>query len=129
MTPQATVFAPMLIIRDGIAAIEFYIKALGAQELRHWSNDDGSIHVAELHINGALFYLRQEGTGHIAPQQHSGVTAIHHLLTDNPDALFNQAIAAGATQLSPMQDFDYGYRQGVLRDPFGHEWSIGKKLV
>lgn len=128
MTPQATVFAPMLIIRDGIAAIEFYTKALGAQELRRWSNDDGSIHVAELSVNGALFFLRQEGPRHFAPQQHGGVTGIHHLLTDDPDALFNQAITAGASQLSPMQDFDYGYRQGAIKDPFGHEWSIGKRI-
>lgn len=124
-----TVFAPMLIHRDGNAAIEFYKTAFDAELVRRWNNDDGSVHVAELSIGGAMFHIRQEGNYNFDPREHGGVTAISNLFTDDPDALFNRAIAAGAEQLSPMQNFDYGYRQGGLKDPFGHQWIISKEIV
>jgi uncharacterized glyoxalase superfamily protein PhnB len=55
-----TSFAPQLFIKNGIKDISFYEKAFGAVELRRFSNEDGSIHVAELSINGALFHLHEE---------------------------------------------------------------------
>jgi len=45
-------------------------------------------------------------------------------MTADVHAVFNKAIAAGATVISPVEDYDYGYRQGTLQDPFGHQWII-----
>ena len=121
-------FAPMLIQRDGASAIAFYQEAFGAVLLRRWDNDDGSVHVAELSVGEALFHLRQEGLQSFSPQQCGGVTCIVELFTADPDDLFTRALNAGATQRSAMQNYDYGYRQGILKDPFGHQWIIEKVL-
>lgn len=123
-------FAPQLCVIDGAAAIAFYIKAFGALELRRWSNDDGSVHVAELSIEGALFHLRQETphTSLYSPGTVKGSTCIIGLFVTDPDALVKKAIAANAREVSPVQDFDYGYRQGMVADPFGHHWLFEKAI-
>lgn len=58
----------------------------------------------------------------------SSYTARLTLIVDNPDAVFEQAVAAGAVVRSPMQDHEYGWRDGSILDPFGHRWEIGKPL-
>ena len=55
-----TIFAPQLYIRKGVINISFYEKAFGAIEIMRFTNNDGSIHVAELSINGALFHVHEE---------------------------------------------------------------------
>lgn len=128
--PNQTFFAPQLCIKSGVTDIDFYKKAFGAVELRRWTNDDGSIHVAELSIDGALFHLHEEkpGAGQFSPDRHGGITAIIGLFVSDVDAVMKRAIAAGAKEISPAQDYDYGYRQGDILDPFGHLWIIEKKI-
>jgi PhnB protein len=123
-------FAPQLYIKSGARDIEFYTKAFGAIELRRWANDDGSIHVAELSIDGALFHLHEDNLkpGLFSPEKHNGVTAITGLFVPDVDTVMKNAVAAGATEISPAQDYDYGYRQGELKDPFGHHWLIEMKI-
>ena len=125
---QTTTFVPQLIISHGITDINFYFKAFAAKELRRWSNEDGSIHVAELEIDGALFHLHEAGMDITSPAYTSGTTVIIGLMVDDVHAVFNRAIAAGATIRSPVKDYEYNYRQGDLIDPFGHHWLIQKKL-
>jgi PhnB protein len=119
-------FVPMLAISSGTMDISFYEKAFGAVELRRWSNDDGSIHVAELEIAGAMFHLHEEnpGKGSFSPAKQNGVTAIIGLMVPDVDAMMGRAVAAGARELSPATSYDYGYRQGEVMDPFGHRWQI-----
>ncbi len=123
-------FAPQLYIKSGIKDISFYEKALGAIEVMRVSNDDGSIHVAELSVNGALFHLHEEKikAGQYNPELHNGITTLIGLFVPDVDAVMNSAIAAGAEMISPAQDYDYGYRQGEFKDPFGHLWMIEKKI-
>jgi PhnB protein len=123
-------FAPQLYIRSGIKNLEFYTKAFGAIELRRWSNEDGSIHVAELSINGAIFHLHEEvlKSGSFSPEKYNGTTTLIGLFVSDVDAFMKSAIAAGATEISPAQDYDYGYRQGEIKDPFGHTWLIEMKI-
>jgi PhnB protein len=125
-----TSFAPQLYIKSGVRDIDFYSKAFGAVELRRWTNEDGSIHVAELSIDGALFQLHEETlkSGLFSPEKHGGTTAIIGLFVSDVHAFMNRAIAAGATVVSPVKDYDYGYRQGQLKDPFGHYWMIEMKI-
>lgn len=126
----AASFAPVLFIKSGTKDISFYNKAFGAIELRRWSNDDGSIHVAELSIDGNLFHLHEEKpeAGSFVPAQHNGTTAIIGLFVPDVDAVMNSAITAGAIVLSPAQDYEYGYRQGKIKDPFGHRWQIEQSI-
>jgi PhnB protein len=127
---QSTTFTPELYIKNGIHDISFYTTAFGAEELRRWSNDDGSIHVAELSINGAMFHLHEETSKHylFAPAKHNGTTVMIGLFVPDVDAVIQRALAAGATETSPAQDYDYGYRQGAIKDPFGHHWQIQMKI-
>ena len=127
---QITFFAPQLIVQDGAAAIEFYKKAFDVEELRRWSNDDGSVHVAELSFNGAMFHIKQEQPeqSRLSPATAKGRTAIIGVFVNDVDMVVDQAIANGATLLNAPQDYEYGYRQANIKDPFGHEWLIEKKI-
>ena len=124
------VFAPQLYIKSGIKDISFYTKAFGAIELRRWTNDDGSLHVAELSIAGSLFHLHEESirSAQFSPEKYNGTTTLIGLFVPDVDAVMNSAIASGAIEISPAQDYDYGYRQGEIKDPFGHTWLIEMKI-
>ena len=108
----------------------FYLKAFGAVELRRFANDDGTIHVSELSIDGALFHLHEEvqREGSFNPEKYNGTTVKIGLFVPDVDAVMTSAIAAGATVTSPAQSYDYGYRQGEIKDPFGHYWLIEMKI-
>lgn len=123
-------FAPQLYISSGVRDVDFYIKGLGATELRRFSNDDGSIHVSELEIEGAVFHLHEENAdkGQLEPVKNKGITTMIGLFVNDVDKFVDDAVNAGATLISPPQDYEYGYRQGEVRDPFGHVWLIEKKI-
>jgi PhnB protein len=129
-TMPTSTFAPELFIPNGVTNIDFYTKGLGAVELRRFSNDDGSIHVAELSIDGAVFHLHEETTNPLAfsPARHEGTTVLIGLFVSDVDYFMEMAVAAGAKVTSPAQDYDYGYRQGAIEDPFGHSWMFEKAL-
>jgi len=123
-----TAFTPTLTINHGVTDIEFYKNAFGATELLRLYNEEGSIHVAGFSIDDALFYLHEE-TPHsdtFSPDTLKGVTVKIGLMVDDVDQMMARAVAAGAKVLSPVQDYDYGYRQGEIVDPFGHHWVIEK---
>jgi PhnB protein len=125
--PGGTAFAPLLTIRKGVTDIDFYKNAFGAIENWRLNNDDGSLHVAELLIDDAMFHLHEmmpKSPEKISPDAFNTSTVTIGLFTAGVHSLFNQAIAAGATVLSPVTDYEYGYRQGELKDPFGHHWVI-----
>jgi PhnB protein len=124
-----THFAPELHIPNGTTDISFY-KHLGATEHFILRNDDGTIHVAELDFDGAIFHLHETMPWFDAlePAKAKGVTTVIGLFVDDVHEVFQQALTAGATEVSPVTDHEYGYRQGMFRDPFGHYWQIQKKM-
>lgn len=125
-----THFAPQLYIKSGVTDISFYEKAFGAVELRRFSNDDGSIHVSELSIDGAMFHLHEEkvSAGEFDPQKINGTTVLIGLFVNDVDEVIKNAIDAGGILISPAESYDYGYRQGEIKDPFGHVWLIEMKI-
>jgi PhnB protein len=125
-----TFFAPHLAIRVLQPAMDFYIKAFGAIVLRQWNNDDGSVHVAEMMIDGAMFHLHEEvsGKNQLSPDSVGATTSLIGLFTSDPDRLVDAATRHGGRIIDAIQDYDYGYRQGTLEDPFGHQWLIQKKI-
>jgi PhnB protein len=124
-----TFFAPELYIANGVKDISFYKNAFGATENLCFTNDDGSIHVAELCIDAAIFHVHEITSAHFfAPGKYNGCTCCIGLFVPDVDAVMNKAIAAGAIEISPATDYDYGYRQGTIKDPFGHYWQIQKKI-
>lgn len=129
MENHTTVLAPMLYLKDLAAAIDFYKNAFDAIEQWRISNPDGSVHVAELTIGTALFRMHEEvgKDNNFSPETVGGTTVVMGLLVPDPDTVATKAVAAGGTVLSPVKDYEYGYRQGTVRDPFGHQWLIEKK--
>lgn len=122
---QPSALVPMLYLKDLSAAIEFYKNAFGATE--RWRVDhEGRTHVAEMSIPPVLFRMHEEVTRdrELSPSTLNGTTVVMGLLVHDPDELAARAVAAGATEISPVQDYEYGYRQGTISDPFGHHWCL-----
>jgi PhnB protein len=119
-------FVPQLVISRGTMDLTFYEKAFGAIETKHLTNDDGSIHVSEMFIDGAMFHFHEErdNGATFSPGKYNGVTAIIGLMVADVDTVVARAVSAGAVVNSPAQSYDYGYRQGSIIDPLGHEWLI-----
>jgi len=124
-----TFFAPQLLLNNGIKDISFYAKAFGATENLCLYNDDSSIHVAELSIDGSIFHVHEVTKSHFfSPEKYGGTTTIIGLFVPDVDIVMHNAIKAGAIEISPAKDYEYGYRQGEIEDPFGHHWLIQKKI-
>ena len=121
--------APMLSVRRGAQAVAFYKAAFGATELFKIEAPDGAI-VAQLAVGASDFWVADESPEHknFSPETLGGATTRMVLTVDDPDALYAQAVAAGAAEVRPVQDQDYGWRVGRVVDPFGHHWEIGKPL-
>jgi PhnB protein len=129
MKPTAF-FAPHPYFKNVLNAMEFYKKAFHAKELRRWSNPDGSVHVAEMEIDGAMFHLHEENVEkkQFSPETLNGTTSQIGIFVVDPREVVTRAERAGGFVTSAVQDYDYGYRQGVITDPFGHQWLIQKKI-
>lgn len=121
--------APMLSVRNGARAVEFYQAAFGARVLLRMDAEDGTV-VAELAVGESTFWLADESPEHLnfSPESLGGSSARMVVTVDDPDAVFQQAVAAGAAVVYPVEDQPYGWRVGRVIDPFGHHWEIGKPL-
>jgi PhnB protein len=123
-----TAIAPLLSVRKGARAVEFYKAAFGAAELFRIDAPDGSV-VARLAVDGAEFWVADESPEHqnFSPDSLGGGSVRMVMVVDDPDAVFERAAAAGAKQVWPVGN-QYGWRLGRIVDPFGHHWEIGKEL-
>jgi PhnB protein len=126
---ERVVLQPMLSVRGGSQAVEFYMRAFGASELFRISEDNISV-VARLAIGKSEFWVADESPAHenYSPASLNGSTVRMLLIVDDPDALAAQAVSAGAKVVNPVEDQPYGWRVGRVVDPFGHHWEIGKPI-
>jgi PhnB protein len=117
---------PYLIVNDGVKALEFYEQALGATETLRMPGPDGKIGHAEIKIGDSPIMLADEfpAMGARSPKTLGGVGMSILLYVDDADAMFDRAIAAGATVTRPLANQFYGDRSGTVTDPFGHIWTI-----
>jgi len=120
---------PTLAVRDGAAAVDFYKRAFGATELMRVTSPDGAL-VAHLDIDGAPFFVADESPeyANFSPPSLGGSTIRLGLIVADPDTVAAQAVAAGAREVYPVANQDYGWRLGRVEDPFGHHWEIGHPL-
>ena len=122
-----TAVTPHLVVEGAVAAIEFYKKAFGAEEVMRLPAPDGTrlLH-AEVRIGGAVVMLADAFPewGSRSPMELGGTTAAVHLYVEDADAVFAKALEAGATETMALQDMFWGDRYGKLLDPFGHAWSV-----
>ena len=124
-----TSIAPWLSLRGGARAVEFYKSAFGAIEVFRLEDETGSV-VARLSIDCAEFWLSDESPEHGNPSPESaGGNSVRMVLTvSDPDAVFAQAIGAGAAVVQPVSE-GHGWRVGRMADPFGHHWEIGRPVA
>ncbi len=124
-----TSISPMLSVRNGAKAVEFYQSAFGADVLFRLDGEKGGV-VAQLSVGGAEFWVADESPEHLnfSPESLGGGSVRMVMVVENPDAVFDRAVAAGATVVQPVTDQPYGWRVGRIVDPFGHHWEIGKPL-
>ena len=117
---------PYLIIKDAASALEFYKRAFGAAELMRMTDPTGKISHAEIKIGDSPIMIGEESLerGARSPESLGGSPVSLFLYVDDVDALSQQAIAAGAKVVMPVQDQFWGDRYGTLADPFGHVWGV-----
>ncbi len=125
---QRAAIVPMLSLRHGARAIAFYKAAFGADELYRIEDERGDV-VAQLSVAGAEFWLADESPQHLnfSPESLGGGSVRMLLIVEDPDAVYDRAVAAGAIGVWPVRN-EHGWRVGRVVDPFGHHWEIGKPM-
>ena len=121
-----TAITPHLVCANASAAIEFYKKAFSAVEKSRLTGPDGLLWNACIGIGGAPVFLVDEmpQMGSLGPLALKGSPVTVHLMVEDVDATFAQAVSAGAKVTMPVADMFWGDRYGMLVDPFGHKWSV-----
>jgi PhnB protein len=121
---------PYLIIKNAAQAIEFYQQAFGATETMRLADNNGKIAHAEIKIGNSTIMLADEfpEMGFRSPESIGGTPVTIMLYLEDVDTQFSQALAAGATELRPIEDQFFGDRSGKLSDPFGHIWIIATHI-
>lgn len=119
---------PQLWVDQGLVAVAFYKAAFGATVLHQVG--EGQDIVAQLAVGEATFWVATSGStaGRFVPRAIGGSTGRTLLVVEDPDAMMDRALDAGAVEKSPTND-EHGWRVGRFLDPFGHEWEVGKPLV
>ena len=114
---------PYLIIDGAAQAMEYYKNAFGAVELFRMEHE-GKIGHAEMRIGDSPLMLADEMPQYKGPKALGGTPVSLMIYVEDVDKVYPQAIAAGGTEIKPLQDQFYGDRSGTLSDPFGHIWTI-----
>ena len=118
-------------IRGVSKALEFYAQAFGAREIHRSPGPDGKIVHAQMRIGDSLFFLGEEDPslphGYRSPRALNGTTCAIYMYVPDADAVFEQAVRAGAEGLFPVSDQHWGDREGLVRDPFGHLWAVAMR--
>jgi PhnB protein len=119
-----------IVVQGAERAVEFYRDAFGAQEVDRMPVPGGRLMSVQLRIGDGLLHVADEfpEMGVLAPPSIGGTPVVLALDVADADAVFAQAIAAGAEVRQPVQDMFCGDRHGQLDDPFGHRWNISQHL-
>lgn len=124
---------PHLVVDDAAAAIDFYVKCFAATELGRVPEPGGKLIHAAVEINGSTVMLNDDfpemtDGKSTTPTALGGTPVTIHLTVTDVDTWFTRAVDAGATVVAPLEDQFWGDRYGVVRDPFGHQWSLGQPV-
>jgi PhnB protein len=125
--------SPHLVVDDANAAIDFYVTAFGAVEVGRIPGPDGKLIHGAVQIDGATVMLADDfpemsGGKSMTPKSLGGTPVTIHLTVTDVETRFQQAVDAGATVVMPLEDQFWGDRYGIVRDPFGHQWSLGQPV-
>ncbi len=121
---------PSLFVAGAAKAIDFYKKALGAEELMRFAGPDGKIMHAEIKVGDSIIMLADEmpEMGGRSPKSIGGTAVSFFVYGENVDAAWKQAVDAGAREVEPLANQFWGDRTGRLEDPFGHHWWLAQHI-
>jgi PhnB protein len=125
---------PRLVVRDGAAAIDFYVRAFAAREIgERFIDPEGRLIHAELQIGDSVVMITEESSDADAPAKAppslGGIaSAIMATYWEDVDAVWERAVTAGAEVVYPLADQFYGERGGRLRDRFGQQWMLSQRI-
>jgi PhnB protein len=119
-----------LIVQGASKAIDYYTKAFGAKERFRMAMPGGRVGHAELEIGESVLMLADEHPemGYFGPESEKRPPVSLLLYVEDCDDVFDRAVSGGATVIRPLENQFYGDRNGVLKDPFGHIWSIASHV-
>lgn len=122
-------FYPRLVVEGADKACAFYAAVFGGEVTERYADDaTGRIHHAMVVAGAARIAVKDAGDGDPAPAR-GGQPVIMAVYVDDPDAMAQRMIEGGAEVIFPVSDHDYGERAGRLRDPWGHQWMLAKRLA
>jgi PhnB protein len=129
MASAASSIAPLLSVRNGARAVEFYKSAFGAYEVYRVEDPGGGV-VSRLSVDGAEFWVADESpeNNNFSPETLGGGTVRMILTVADPDRMFARAVSMGAREVTAVEEA-YGWRVGRVVDPFGHHWEVGRPLA
>jgi PhnB protein len=121
---------PYLIVRDAPAAIDFYMRVFGAEEMMRLADPSGRVGHAQIKLGSSVVMLADEfpDRGVLSPLAYGGIGSFLHLHVDNVDEMAKRATDAGATIIAEPKTQFYGERTAKLQDPFGHQWLLGQHV-
>jgi len=121
-----------LVVRDVDKAIEFYGKAFGSREILRIPGLRGKTGHGQVRIGDTILFLAAEPENrdtYLSPESLGGTSCGVYSYWDDSDAVFNKAVSAGATPVGWPENLPWGDRVGLVRDPFGHLWSLATRLA
>ena len=118
---------PVLTFEDCKAALDWYVKGLGAVELSRSLGPDGKVMHSEIRIGDSRIIAHDAMMGGKGPKGLGGSPAALWLFVEDSDAVFNRAVSSGATVIRPIEDMFWGDRCGTLKDPHGYAWTIATR--
>ena len=121
---------PHIVVRGAERATVFYRDAFAAEELDRIPTPDGRLMSVQLRLEGGVLHVADEfpEMGVLAPPSFGGTAVVLALDVGDAEAVFAQAVTAGAQVRQPLADMFWGDRHGQLEDPFGHRWNISQHL-
>jgi PhnB protein len=128
--PGLHTITPHIVVRDAMAASEWYQRALGAEERDRLPLPNGKVMYVELWFGDSPVMVADEFPefGILSPLAIGGTPVVLHIFTENVEGAWQRAVEAGATVVGPLQDQFWGDRQGQLLDPFGHKWGLAQHV-
>jgi PhnB protein len=119
-----TTVTPSLVFKDCNKAIDFYKRALGAQELMRMPGPDGKMMHAEIKVGSSHIMMNDEVMGSKSAETLGASPVNFYLYVEDADSSFKKAIAAGCKEIMPVADMFWGDRMGAVSDPFGYKWNF-----
>lgn len=128
--PRGRTVSAYFTVKDAAAALDFYARAFGAEELFRLTDPTGKVGHAEIRIGHTVMMLADEHPdfGALSPPTIGGSPVSFHIVANDADSAVDRAVEAGATLLRPLQNEFYGMRSGMVADPFGYKWFIAHEI-